>query len=363
MKKTKLLTPFLILAMMTACSRPSKKEEVKLPAAPSAPTIKLFEFSKEAPFVKVPLGLDSETLNIPADNPLTAEKVELGKLLYFDKRLSVDNTVSCATCHDPKRGWTDQSVVSTGTRGQKGARNAPTIINTTYLGVQFWDGRAATLEEQSLGPIVNALEMENKNHDEMIARLSGIQEYAPMFQKAFGSPSITKDSVSRAIASFERTILGGNSRYDRFTFGDTSALNESEVRGKDLFFGKANCARCHAGPVFSDSMFHNLGVGMDKPNPDLGRYVVTKEEIDKGAFKTPTVRDITKTAPYMHDGSEATLESVVEFYVRGGQKNKWLDVRMEPLNLTPQEKADLVAFMKALDSDPYPMVEDPFEKK
>lgn len=349
---------------MSACGQqPAVQETPKVEQKPATTsdikTIPAFNLAKEAPFVKVPLGLDYENLNIPADNPLTPEKVELGKMLYFDPRLSADGSVSCASCHNPKMGWTDNAPVSTGIKGQKGGVSSPTVVNATYMGLQFWDGRAATLEEQALGPLVNPVEMGNPSHDKVIEICGSIAGYAPYFEKAFGSKEITKDKIAKAIGSFERTVLGGNSKYDRYTFGDTAAMNASEIRGRDLFFGKANCTRCHAGPNFSDSMFHNLGVGQNKPSPDVGRFAVTKAKEDMGAFKTPTVRDITKTAPYMHDGSETTLEAVVEFYDKGGVKNPNLDARMAPLNLTPEEKADLVAFMKALDSDPYPMMEAP----
>ncbi|HEX5036425.1 MAG TPA: cytochrome c peroxidase [bacterium] len=329
------------------------------PSPETAPAIPASNPAKEAPWLNVPLGLDNENLNIPPDNPLTPEKVALGKLLYFDARLSGDGKVSCASCHNPEQGWTDNEPVSSGIHGKKGTISAPTVVNATYMGLQFWDGRAATLEEQSLGPIVNPVEMGMASHDAMIAVCKNIPGYAAYFKKAFGDETITKERVSQAIASFERTILSGNSRYDRWTFGDKMAMNESEVRGRDLFFGKANCTRCHAGPNFSDSQFHNLGVGQKKPKPDQGRFAVTKAKEDRGAFKTPTVRDITRTAPYMHDGSEATLEAVVEFYNRGGEKNPNLAVQMEPLNLNDQEKADLVAFMKALDGNPYPLVPVP----
>lgn len=313
-----------------------------------------------APFIRVPLGQDLN-LNFPKDDPPTPEKVELGRLLYFDKRLSMENSVSCATCHDPHQGWTDHEVVSTGFHGLKGTRNAPTVVNATYFLSQFWDGRAKDLEEQALGPIINPVEMARPNHEAMVAELKVSDGYKPLFQKAFGDPEITKERVGRAIASFERTVLGGNSRFDRYQTGDKTILSESEIRGKDLFFGKANCTKCHVGTNFSDSDFHNLGVGMKSPKPDLGRFAVTKDDKDRGAFKTPSVRDITRHQPYMHDGSEKTLEEVVEFYDKGGEPNPWLDFRVVKLNLTPQEKADLVAFMKALDSDPYPIVEEPKE--
>ncbi|QQR79945.1 MAG: c-type cytochrome [Deltaproteobacteria bacterium] len=331
-----------------------KIADLKTPVA----TLPSFKMSIEAPFVKVPLGLDPENLNIPTNNPLTPEKVELGKMLYFDTRLSADGSVSCATCHNPEKGWTDQLPVSSGIRAQKGGRSAPTVINSTLMVEQFWDGRAATLEDQALGPLVNPIEMGNPNHETVTQRVQAIPSYVPYFQKAFHE-GVTKQNIGKAIASFERTVLSGNSRYDRYTAGETSAMNTSEVNGMNLFFGKANCTRCHAGPNFSDSMYHNLGIGMDKPTPDQGRFVVSKQEQDIGAFKTPTIRDITKTAPYMHDGSEATLEAVVELYDRGGNKNTHLDPRMEPLNLSPQEKSDLVNFMKALDGNPYPKITPP----
>lgn len=329
-------------------SKPSAESKASLGSKPA----------EGAPWIQVPLGLDT-LLNFPADNVPTADKIELGRLLYFDKRISQDVTISCATCHDPARGWTDNQPVSTGIHGRKGTRSAPTVINSTYYLLQFWDGRAKTLEDQALGPIVNPSEMGRGKHEEMIATLSGIQAYKPLFEKAFGDPNITKERVAMAIASFERTVLGGNSRYDRYNNGDKSAMNESEIRGQELFFGKANCTKCHVGTNFSDSDFHNLGVGMKAAKPDFGRFEVTKDDKDKGAFKTPSVRDVTRTGPYMHDGSLKTLEEVVELYNKGGEPNKYLDFRVVKLDLTPQEKVDLVNFMKALDSDPYPMVAEP----
>lgn len=313
--------------------------------------------SAEVFSIKIPLGLD-EDLNIPENNPLTAEKIALGHMLYFDERLSADNTVSCATCHHPDKGWSDNLSVSTGIKGQQGTRNAPTVINSTYMLSQFWDGRAKNLEEQAKGPLINPIEMGQSNHEIVVEKIKTIPGYQPLFQKAFGeAPNI--ENIAMAIASFERTVLGGNSRYDQFQNGDTTALNASEQRGLKLFFGKANCTRCHVGSNFSDSQFHNLGVGMNKPKPDVGRYEHTQQKEDMGAFKTPTVRDVTKHAPYMHDGSQKTLEEVVEFYDQGGEKNPHLDFRMVPLNLSDQEKADLVAFMKALDSNPYPHIKKP----
>ena len=300
---------------------------------------------------KIPLGLKGEP-DAPEDNPTTAAKVELGKLLYFDNRLSRDGTISCASCHDPAKGWTDRSPVSTGIRKQKGGRSAPTVLNAAYMEVQFWDGRAKTLEDQAKGPIQNPIEM-GFTHQEMVGRIDGLKGYAPYFEKAFGDKTIDVDRVAKAIAAFERTVLTGNSPYDRWQAGDKTAMSAAAVRGFNLFNDpkKANCAICHDGFNFSDSDFHNLGVGMKAQKPDLGRYEVTKADKDKGAFKTPTLRNLAETDPYMHDGSEKTLKGVVEFYNRGGEKNPQLDGRLHPLGLTPAEVDDVVAFLGALNGD------------
>ena len=297
----------------------------------------------------VPLGLNKP--KIPQNNPLTKEKVELGRFLYFDKRLSKNNTISCETCHDPDKGWTDQSPVSTGIHGLKGTRSAPPVFNATYNELQFWDGRAPSLEEQAKGPIQNPVEMgfSLKGVEEKIGKIKGYQK---MFKKAFGPGSITAEQIVQAIASFERTILSGDSDYDRFVAGNKQALSPSAQRGMNLFFGRARCDVCHSGVNFSDSKFHNLGVGMNSKNPDLGRYLVTKKEGDQGRFKTPGLRGLLYTHPYMHDGSEKTLEAVVEFYNKGGIRNPYLDKGIHPLGLDARQKKDLVAFLKALNGKP-----------
>lgn len=298
---------------------------------------------------KVPLGLKAP--DVPADNPVTDAKRDLGKALYFDKRLSRDGTVSCATCHDPAKGWTDQAPVSTGIKGQKGGVSAPSVLNSAYYELQFWDGRAKSLEEQAKGPIQNPIEM-GFTHDEAVAKLKSIKGYGPLFKKAFGDDKIDIDRVAKAIATFERTVLTGNAPYDRWQAGDKKAMSASAARGHDLFHGKANCAICHDGFNFSDSDFHNLGVGMAAKEPNWGRFGQTKKEEHRGAFKTPTLRNLKHTAPYMHDGSEKTIEAVVDFYDKGGEKNKWLSGRIKPLGLTAEEKKDLVAFLDALNGDP-----------
>jgi cytochrome c peroxidase len=318
------------------------------------------EATKETPQHKlaIPAGLEQDYARfVPADNPLTAEKIELGKMLYFDPRLSVDGTVSCATCHNPIFGYSNGVQFSPGFKGQLGNRNSPTTLNRLYSTVQFWDGRSNSLEDQALGPVQNPVEMANTVPG-MIANLNKISGYKPYFQKAFGSEEITADRVARAIAAFERTLLTGNSPFDRFQAGDPNAISDSAKQGFTIFMGKGNCHECHPLPAFTDEKFHNVGVGMDKPKPDLGRYTVTKNEEDKGAFKTPTLRQIAETAPYLHDGSATTIEEVVDLYNRGSIKNPHLDEKMKPLGLNKAERADLVAFLKTLTGEA-PMIEQP----
>lgn len=304
----------------------------------------------------VPKGLGQ--LKHPEDNLSDPRKIALGKQLYFDPRLSADRSVSCSTCHNPRHGWSDARSTSAGVAGKLGGRNAPTVINSAFHQFQFWDGRAATLEEQALGPIANPIEM-NLPVDEAVARLNEIEGYKTQFKEIFGT-DCTKEALAKAIAAYERTILSGDAPYDRFKAGDKGALSESAQRGMTLFFGKANCSACHTGPNFTDFAFHNIGVGMDKPEPDAGRAAVSKLEGDTGAFKTPTVREVARSGPYMHDGGMKTLEEVVEHYAKGGTPNKYLDEEVFKLSLTDQDKADLVTFLKeGLSSDTYPLHEAP----
>jgi cytochrome c peroxidase len=306
--------------------------------------------------VKPPAGLAA--LNVPTDNALTEAKIELGKQLYFDPRLSRDNTVSCATCHDPAKGWSNGDAVATGIRGQKGGRSAPTIINSAYQQLQFWDGRATGLEGQALGPIQNPIEMD-LTLEELVPKLNAIEGYKKQFQAVFNT-DVTADGIAKAIASFERTVLSGDAPFDRFKAGDAKALSEAAERGRVVFFNKAQCSSCHAGHNFTDGAFHNIGVGMDKESPDEGRKVHSKLEGDRGAFKTPTLREIARTAPYMHDGHLKTLEEVVDYYNKGGHANPQLDESIFPLELTDQQKADLVVFLKeGLASPNYPDVKPP----
>jgi len=304
----------------------------------------------------IPKGL--KPLKIPSDNAMTAAKVELGKQLYFDKRLSTDNTISCASCHDPNKGWSNGEQFASGFKGQKGGRNAPTIINSAYFRFQFWDGRADHLEGQALGPIENPVEMNMKLSD-LIPKLNKIEGYKKQFQEVFGT-DVTKENIARAIAAFERTVLSGDAPYDRFKAGDKSALTESAQRGRKIFFGKGNCSACHSGGNFSDGAFHNIGVGMDGEKPDAGRFAISNLEGDTGSFRTPTLREIARTAPYMHDGSLKTLEEVVEYYAKGGIGNPQLDEEIFKLKLSDEDKKDLVQFLKeGLSSSSYPNVKPP----
>jgi cytochrome c peroxidase len=284
---------------------------------------------------------------IPPDNAQTTEKILLGKKLYFDTRLSKDNTVSCATCHDPAKGWSDAGPTSAGIGGQRGGRRSPPVSNSAYNLLQFWDGRSPSLEEQAKGPIENPIEMGN-THTTMIQTMDGVPGYREEFLQVFGTSPITVDQVAQAIAAFERTVVTTDSPFDRYVRGDVSALTPLEKKGLEIFNGKGHCTACHWGGNFSDSRFHNLGVTpIDPAKPDHGRFDVTKDSIDMGAFKTPTVRDADLRAPYMHTGTEKTLEDVVRLYDRGGGTDDAnLDPLMVPLGLSGREIEALVAFMK-----------------
>lgn len=342
--------------------------------------------------VSLPKGLDASQANIaiPADNPMTKAKIELGRQLYFDTRLSSDQSISCASCHDPQQGYGAQTQFGVGVAGQTGNRNSPISYNRILSKAQFWDGRAASLEEQAVGPIANPIEMGN-THEACIECVSGIPGYVTQF-KAIFDDGVTIDNVGKALATFERALVTGPAPYDYWNplakFKEVFALDledmdalrsedpdlakqyddmvaaaekhpmsSSAQRGMTLFFTKANCALCHAGGNFADEQYHNLGVGMEAEEPDLGRFVVTKEEKDKGAFKTPTLRNVSLSGPFMHDGSQKTLEEVVAWYNKGGHKNPWLSDKVKPLNLTEQEQNDVVAFMKEGLLGTFPKVE------
>lgn len=340
--------------------------------------------------VELPMGLAAGSIQITGlkENPLTRAKIELGRQLYFDTRLSSDNTVSCASCHHPDEGYGKHTQFGIGVNGQQGGRNSPISYNRILSSLQFWDGRAASLEEQAKGPIANPIEMAN-THEQAIATLKSIPGYVKQFEAVFGAKGVTIDTVAQAIASFERCLVTGPSPYDhaeqfkRFEKLDADdiadiksddpelyatylkavadvkkfPMSESAKRGRDLYFSeRVNCAACHVGANLTDEKYHNIGVGMDKPMPDEGRMAISKKPEDFGAFKTPTIRNVEQSAPYMHDGSLKTLEEVVEFYNKGGIPNKNLSSKIKKLNLTDQEKKDLVEFMMACTGS-FPKVE------
>jgi len=304
----------------------------------------------------VPAGL-SAVAHPDGEEP-SADMINLGKQLYFDPRLSSDNTISCESCHAPDKGWSNGEQFATGVGGQKGGRNAPTVLNTAYNRFQFWDGREPSLEAQALGPIQNPIEM-NMTLTEVVKKLNAISGYRSRFQSVFGT-DVTSQGIAKSIAAFERTVLSGDAPFDRYKAGDENALSEAAQRGMKLFFGRGACSSCHTGPNFTDNAFHNVGVGMHAENPDPGREAVSGLSGDRGSFKTPTLREISKTGPYMHDGSMKTLEEVIEHYNRGGFANPWLDEEIFPLKLSDAEKSDLVTFLrKGLSGESYPMHDPP----
>ena len=317
--------------------------------------------------IQSPLGLPP--VPFPPDNPPTAETIALGKKLFFEKMFSRDNTVACASCHDPKKTYADPHPFSEGVDKQLGGRHSPTVLNAAYNSTQFWDGRALTLEMQAEFPVQDPKEMAHSLVG-VERRLSADADYGPLFTKAFGPGTITYEKVAKSIAAYERTLISGNSRFDRYYYGDDkSALSESEVRGLNLFMDLTldgpNCISCHridpTHATFTEPRFHNTGVAVDPATGefrDMGRYNVTNENKDTAAFRVPTLRNIALTAPYMHDGSMKTLEEVVDFYFKGGRANRYLSGVMPhagihniPHDKQVQAKADLVAFMKALTGD------------
>lgn len=301
-------------------------------------------------------GAPTKTLTAFADPApvLNPDQVELGRLLFFDQRLSGDRTMSCATCHDSARGFTDGFRTARGKGGKILSRNTPSVINVDARAPFFWDGRAATAEEQALGPVGNPDEM-GKDVGELVTDLNGVPEYVARFKRAFGDSTITGDGIGKAIAAFERTLVSAAAPLDRYLEGDKTALSREALQGMDLFGGKAACIKCHDGPHLTDASFHNIGVA----GPDTGRYKVLPLPVMNGAFKTPSLRDVELTAPYFHDGSVATLRDVVAHYNRGGDARDNLDPDIKPLSLSDAEQDALVAFMKALTGTTLPRVESP----
>jgi cytochrome c peroxidase len=308
----------------------------------------------EAVEIKAPLGLPP--VPIPADNPPTEQTIQLGRKLFYDPRLSKNNTVSCASCHNPYLAFTDGRAIALGIGGQHGVRNTPTLLNAAYSPIQFWDGRAASLEAQSAFPMADPREM-NQPLEVSVTKMNKDPQYRAEFVQAFGPGNVTLPKIQKSLASFERTLLSGNSPFDQYQYGgNKSALSPDAIRGLAIFADakRGNCVVCHTidahYALFTDGKFHNTGAGVNGAGDftDLGRFGQTKQETDKGEFKTPTLRNVALTAPYMHDGRLKTLKDVVDFYAGGGNSNPDLDKEMKPLHLSAQDRADLVTFLQSL---------------
>src|SRR6185436_8144504 len=287
-------------------------------------------------------------MEIPADNPLTPEKVALGRQLFFDERLSGDGTRSCYTCHVCEKGLTDGLAKAVGSFNKQLPRSSPTLWNIGYNKEFYWDGRSPSLEKQAMAAWTGA--NMGAKADEIAAKINALQGYHAQFQKVFGGDA-TPDNVVKAIASFERTIISGNTAWDRYKAGDKTALSESAVRGWNIFQA-IKCTNCHDGVLLTDQQYHNVGIGMDQKEPDPGRFKVSNKPEDMGAFKTPTLRDVAKSAPYFHDGSAKTLEEAVDIMLGGGKPNQNLDTKnLKPHRVQPEQREDLLNFLRALTED------------
>jgi len=339
-------------------------------------------------YLQLPIGIPADLWSyfIPKDNALTPAKVALGRQLFFDRRLSADGSVSCATCHDPNRAFTDGRKTAVGIGNRTGARNTPTLLNAMFNSTMFWDGRADSLEQQAILPLVNLDEMGNASHDHVVTRLAAIPEYAGQFQSVFGK-AVSLDSLAKAIAAYERTLVSGNAPFDRFLAGDTRAMSEAAGRGFNLFRTRARCSVCHSlnnsFPFLTDGNYRNTGVAAnftgfeelarravngngEQPgalaarhnelakqtgSAELGRFMVSDNALDVGAFRTPSLRNVELTAPYFHDGSAATLADVLRFYNQGGNTNTNRDWELQAISLSEAEQKDLIEFLKCLTSD------------
>lgn len=387
------MRPPLLIVLATA-SFTVNAQAVNSPQPAASPDNYPVVASEGALAVNTLLGLPP--LQIPANNPQSPAKIALGDKLFHDKRFSIDGSISCSSCHDGNKGFTDNLPVSVGHRGLTGTRNAPTVINAAFYKTQFWDGREPDLEAQAKGPFINPVEAGLPSHQPILDIVRSDADYQSAFKEVFNvaGTALTIDHVVKAIASFERSLIAGNSRFDRFYFqGDQDALNEQQKRGFQLFLGQGRCVSCHTieqdHALFTDNKFHNIGVGInavqddvprltqafleaknkggdvdkmvltDKKSSELGRFAVTDDIGVIGAFKTPTLRNIALTAPYMHDGSLKTLKEVVLHYNNGGvtpaseKVNPYLSGGIRPLNFLDSQVDDLVAFMDALTSDIY----------
>lgn len=290
-----------------------------------------------------------EAIPAPASNPLTVEKTTLGKTLFFDPRLSRDKGMSCATCHSPAQGWSDGRVVPLGSEKLEQPRRTPTVMNSAWLKALMWDGRANSLEAQAVLPITTPHEM-NYNMKELVQRLSMINGYQPLFEAAYGDVNITIQRIAMALATYQRTLVSKPSSFDKWVEGDEQAISPSAQRGFTIFTGKAQCAACHKSWRFTDDSFHDIG--LDSPDLGRGKVIPVEVTIMQHAFKTPTLRELPENGPFMHDGSMTNLEEVIKHYEEGGIQRASLSKEMEPFELSDQQRADLIAFLKTLDGGP-----------
>jgi cytochrome c peroxidase len=291
-----------------------------------------------------------EPMTIPADNPMTPEKIALGRQLFFDERLSIDGSKSCYSCHVCEHGLTDGLPKAIGPGNKQLTRNSPTLWNIGYHKEFYWDGRSNSLEAQALAAWKGGNMGVGENAADIVAKINALQGYKTQFQKVFQSDA-TPENMMKAIATFERTIIGGNTAWDRYRAGDKSALSASAERGWNIFQA-IKCNNCHDGILFTDQQYHNIGIGMDQKDPDVGRFKVTNRPEDTGAFKTPTLRDIARSAPYFHDGSAKTLEEAVDIMLGGGKPNEHLDKKnLEAHKLLPEMREDLLNFLRSLTVD------------
>jgi cytochrome c peroxidase len=319
----------LALVLLVGC----KNDE-----SPTEPQAEEYRFNLPAGF---------PAIRVPSDNPMSHAKVRLGRFLFHDKRFAKDGSVSCGSCHQPDGGFSDRgNATSAGFNGVRGERNAPSLTNVAFLTSFHWEGGIPSLERQALAPIINPIEM-NMNTDSLVIRLSAVPTYTSLFTDAWSDSRISIERITKSIAAFQRTLISGNAPYDKFTRGDRTAISLSAQRGADLFFGeRGDCFHCHGSFNFTDNDFHNTG--LDSITIDAGRYLLTNIETDKAKFKTPSLRNIAVTNPYMHDGRFSTLEEVLQHYNSGGKPHRNVDVLMRPLGLSATEQADIVEFLRSL---------------
>ena len=347
MKFARILVFGSVLAL-TSCggSEPAKTDETAKPAEPPPPTE-----------LKVETGI--EPMTVPVDNPITPEKVALGKMLFFDKRLGKDAKMSCETCHLPEKGWADAKQFSIKFDGKPNTRNTPTLYNVGFYKEWYWDGRAATLEAQIKAAWRGQMGADDMVSAEIAKTINGIEGYKTAFMSAMGGEA-TPDNIVQALASFVRTIRSEDSAWDKFEKGDKTAVSDEVRAGFEIFRAenKAQCSLCHTPPLYSDKLYHNIGIGQDKPMPDTGRGKILADKQDPGAdammgaFKTPSLRSVTDTGPYFHDGSAKTLDEAVSTLLKGGIDNPHKDEKLKARTITAPEKGALIAFLKALSPTP-----------